>query len=223
MSAHVYYHALRKGLLVLIVAALLSGIAVWMVRPTPPNAYQATALLLVREPRQESNTDLRAGSLAASDAAQSIAKLALNVEIAHRVLSKLAIDMSTEQLTTNTVATSPAGSALIQVQVADSDPARAGRLAGELARQIAVRVNEMNTASHDDNAPSVDGRESEGADAKAAHTEVISVDPVVTSQRPSPPLISALIAGVSAGLAVAVVLLLAIAAVNVSRRSKNSG
>lgn len=215
-----YFHALRSGLLVLVVAAVLSGIAVWMFRPVTPNAYEATALLLVRETRQESNTDLRAGNLAASATAQSIAKLALDVEIAHRVVSTLDVGLSTEQLIANTVATNPAGSALIQVQVTDSDPVRAGKLASELAHEITARVAELKAPPHDDNVPVSDASVPEDDDAKAARTEVISIDPVATSQSRSPELIPALLRGVSAGLAVAVVLLLALGAVNFSRKSR---
>jgi succinoglycan biosynthesis transport protein ExoP len=126
---------LRAWLWLFIVSVLLAGSAAFLVSGAMPKIYGAQSTLIVGQSLTSANPDYNQ-LLAAQRLSQTYASVVTTRPLAQRVIDKLGLHLSPDQLLTEVKADAPANSALIYINVSDIDPAKAAEIANSFADEL---------------------------------------------------------------------------------------
>jgi polysaccharide biosynthesis transport protein len=126
---------LRAWLWLFIVSAILAGVAAFVVSGAMPKIYQAQNTLIVGQSLTAANPDYNQ-LLAAQRLSQTYASVVTTRPMAQRVIDKLGLHLSADQLLSEVKADAPANSALIYITVSDTDPGKAAQISNSLADEL---------------------------------------------------------------------------------------
>lgn len=195
MDIGTYLSAVRRGWLVIVIStvALTALAAVYTVRATPQ--YLATSSMFFSVVGGDSVTQLLQGSTFTQNQVRSYALLAETPAVLGPVVESLDLDTTPEQLAFQVSTESPADTVVLDIQVIDSDPEEAARIANSISSQLAVEVARLSTGP------------SAGANALAVKATTIAEATVPT--KPTSPswsknLVLGFLAGAALGCAIAI-------------------
>jgi len=126
---------LRAWLWLFVVSLLLAGSAAFLVSGAMPKIYQAQNTLIVGQSLTAANPDYNQ-LLAAQRLSQTYAAVATTRPLAQRVIDRLSLHLSADQLLSEVKANAPANSALIYITASDTDPAKAAEIANAFADEL---------------------------------------------------------------------------------------
>lgn len=108
--------------------------------------YQASTRLFVSTVASgDSLTDKYQGTLFSQQRVLSYSQLLTGTTLAQRVVNKLGLDMTAEELASEVSASAPTDTVLIDVEVVDASPARARDIANALSDEFVVMAKELET------------------------------------------------------------------------------
>ena len=123
---------LRSWLWLMVLGVLLAGGSAYLVSTSLPKVFQSTATLLVGQSAQAANPDYNQ-LLASQRLSQTYAELATTNPLLKQVISNNGLSTTTKSFRKRIIAEAPRDSTLVRLTVEDEDPARAARLANDLA------------------------------------------------------------------------------------------
>jgi capsular exopolysaccharide synthesis family protein len=119
----------------LIVSALIPGLAAFLVSNTLPKVYEADATLIVGQSLSAVNTDYDQ-LLVSQQLSSTYASLATTRPILDKVISDLKLDVSDTDLAKRVHADAPAGSTLLTIAAQDANPTLAANIANSISTQL---------------------------------------------------------------------------------------
>ncbi|MBA3942947.1 MAG: polysaccharide biosynthesis tyrosine autokinase [Herpetosiphonaceae bacterium] len=129
-----YFAMLRHWAWLLVTIAVIFGTTAYVVSDHQPRVYQASTTILVDEAK--ANADYQS-TLLDERRAQTYAQLLTTEQLLTTVIQKLGLHMTTRQLGSMVAVKVVRDTQLIMLQVRDTDPQRAARLANTLATTLA--------------------------------------------------------------------------------------
>jgi capsular exopolysaccharide synthesis family protein len=126
---------LRAWLWLFIISAILAGVAAFLVSGSMPKIYQAQNTLIVGQSLTATNPNYDA-LLAAQRLSQTYASVVTTRPLAQRVIDKLGLHLTADQLLTEVKADAPVNSALINITVSDTDPGKAAQIANAFGDEL---------------------------------------------------------------------------------------
>lgn len=199
-----YVAALRKRWLAIAVVALLgAGAGLASARATEP-MYRSTTKVFVTLAQGNTVSELVQGTLYTQNLVESFAQLATTPTVLEPVIDDLDLEMSAKSLGRAVSADSPLNTMFVEISAADRQAGRAARIADAVAAQLARTVKEI-TPQNDD------GKET------VLMTVVSPAQPALAPFTPNTRL--SVMTGGAAGLALGVVLALALALLDTRVRS----
>jgi capsular exopolysaccharide synthesis family protein len=129
-------------LCVTIAVAVLGAVAITLV--TTPQ-YQASTRLFVSTTTGASASEIYQGNLFSQERVVSYTKLLTGETLAQRTIDVMHLDMSADELRKKVKASSPPSTVLIDVSVLDPSPTRARDIADTLSNEFVAMVSELET------------------------------------------------------------------------------
>jgi non-specific protein-tyrosine kinase len=126
---------LRAWLWLLVASVLLAASAAFLVSGTMPRIYEAKSTLIVGQSLTSANPDYNQ-LLASQRLSQTYATVATTRPLAQRVIARLGLQMTADELLSQVQADAPANSALIYITVSSTDPALAAETANAFADEL---------------------------------------------------------------------------------------
>jgi succinoglycan biosynthesis transport protein ExoP len=192
VSLHDYMRLLRRGWWVVLVGALLGGVAAVALTLITPATYYSTASLYVSVPGDGTPTDLQNGNSFATERAATYASLVTTTAVLDRVVAARGGADDVAALRESVTATARADTSFIDVTAGGSDPA-----------VVADRANAVAAAL---------GEEAAGLDAsgpvppvRLAVVQPAEVPEIATEPRPRNNVLIGVVVGLVLGLAAVVV------------------
>jgi non-specific protein-tyrosine kinase len=125
----------RAWLWLFIISVILAGGAAFLVSGAMSKIYQSQSTLIVGQSLTSANPDYNQ-LLAAQRLSQTYAAVVTTRPLAQRVIDKLTLRISPDQLLTEVRADAPANSALITITVSDTDPGKAAEIANAFSQEL---------------------------------------------------------------------------------------
>ena len=122
-------------------ATILAGAAVFGFAATQTPLYTATASKYVSLTLGDSAASLAQGSTYVQDQLASYGQLATSPLVLNSVIEDLGLNLNTKDLARLITVTTPRNTVIIQIDVTDSNPARAATIANAVGNQLAIAVD----------------------------------------------------------------------------------
>ncbi len=145
MNLQDFTKTLRTQWLIILATTLVGLIAAAIMTTLTTPLYQASTRLFVSTTAGVSMSDLYQGNRLSQDRVVSYVELLKGQTLAQRVVDKLNLDMTADQLRGEINATSKLDTVLIKVTVLDKSPVRARDIANALSDEFVVMVRELET------------------------------------------------------------------------------
>ena len=126
---------LRAWLWLLVASVLLAASSAFLVSGAMPKIYEAENTLIVGQSLTASNPNSDQ-LLAAQRLSQTYATVVTTRPLAQRVIVRLGLQMTADQLLKEVKAGAPTNSALISITVSDTDPGKAAEIANAFADEL---------------------------------------------------------------------------------------
>ena len=126
---------LRAWLWLLVASVLLAASSAFLVSGAMPKIYEAENTLIVGQSLTASNPNSDQ-LLAAQRLSQTYATVATTRPLAQRVIVRLGLQMTADQLLSEVRASAPSNSAMINLTVSDTDPGKAAEIANAFADEL---------------------------------------------------------------------------------------
>jgi succinoglycan biosynthesis transport protein ExoP len=126
---------LRTWLWLLVASVLLAASAAFLVSGAMPKIYEAENTLIVGQSLTASNPNSDQ-LLAAQRLSQTYATVVTTRPLAQRVIVRLGLQMTADELLKEVKAGAPSNSAMISITVSDTDPAKAAEIANAFADEL---------------------------------------------------------------------------------------
>ncbi len=140
MDLRDYIRVLRRGW-ALILAFVVVGIALGVgLTLATKNVYQATAQVFVASALADTSVDAAQGNTFTQARVQSYISIATSPSVTSPVVKQLKLTITNSDLASKITADAPLNKVLINLHVADHDPAQAARLANAVAAQFKTAV-----------------------------------------------------------------------------------
>jgi len=133
----------------LILGVLVAGVASALVGPT----YTSTMQFFVSTAESGSTSDAFQGNQFAQQRVASYTGLLTGDELANRIIDRLDLPLTADDVAGMIDATTVTGTVLIDVSVTDSSPQRAEQIAVALGREFPAMVSELETRGKDSGTP----------------------------------------------------------------------
>lgn len=142
MDLRSYLTALRKHLVIIMLAAVLGIAAAGALYARTPPQYASTVSFYISTPLPDGSNAQSAGQFAQSRV-NSYILLLTSDELARRVILSSRVDLTPREVATRIAADSSVGTVFIKVRVTDGDPDRAVAIARGLTRAFPAMVDEL--------------------------------------------------------------------------------
>lgn len=142
MDLRSYLGALRKHVIVIVLAAILGAAGGFLVYTRTPPVYASNLSFYVSTPLPDGSNAQSAGQFAQSRV-NSYVLLLTSDELARRVITISRVDLTPREVTDRITADSSVGTVLIKVRVTDGDAKRAVAIAQALTKAFPQMVDEL--------------------------------------------------------------------------------
>ncbi|HZY75327.1 MAG TPA: polysaccharide biosynthesis tyrosine autokinase [Jatrophihabitantaceae bacterium] len=194
MTLRTYLRIFRERWKVLVGVVLAAVIIAITITVTSSKVYQATTQLFVVSSDTTVPGQQYQGSAFTQLQVQTFAQIVASPNVLHAVQKDLDLPMSDSELKGKISATAPTSQSIVNLQVSDSDPARAAAIANSAAKAFVTQV---------------EGYYATSGDKKTSTVRMYITDPATAPGSPSSPkpvlnIVLGLVLGLFAGIALAV-------------------
>ena len=156
MDLHHQLRVVRAWLPLLVASVVLAGAAAYYVSSLQPKVFEAKATLIVGQSLSGANPAYEQ-LLVSQDLSATYASVATTPAILAKVIQKLGLTETPEQLARRVSAFAAPGSTLVTITAQDGDPARASAVANALAQELITASSAGQTQQTDVQRSVIDG------------------------------------------------------------------
>lgn len=143
MELRSYLLVLRKNILVIILVTVIFGGAAAAYTFTITPQYRASSTVFVSIPSDGTVSDLQTGNTFSQQRVKSYSALVTKPVVLDAAIAELGLDVSAASLAERVTAAAVTDTALIDIEVTDSDAVRSADLASAIAASLSVAVDEL--------------------------------------------------------------------------------
>jgi len=144
-----YLLALRKSWIVVVVLAVLGGVAGFGYSQLQPEVYRSQTSVVVIPARGDSTSELVQGSAYVANLVQTYAVVATSPSVLNPVIDELGLGISPQALAASITVESPLNTVVLQISVVGQDPQLTKAIADAVASQLATAVRELSPQNAD--------------------------------------------------------------------------
>lgn len=149
MELRDYLTSLRRAWLSILIITLVALVAAITVTTLQTPKYTATTRLFFGVQGGETGSDLANGSTFTEKQMSSYAEVATSPLVLNKVIARLSLPLTADQLAEQVVATAPPETVILEIAATHPDPAQAARIANLIGSNVAAVAGQLSPARQD--------------------------------------------------------------------------